>query len=29
MSPPPLLDPRRTFRPPEIIFELLYDAEAG
>jgi hypothetical protein len=29
MSPSPLSDPRRTFRPPEIIFELLYDAEAG
>ena len=22
-------DPRRAFRPPELIFELLYDAEAG
>jgi hypothetical protein len=29
MSPPLPPDPRRTFRPPEIIFELLYDAEAG
>jgi hypothetical protein len=29
MSPPLPPDPRRAFRPPEIIFELLYDAEAG
>ena len=28
MAPLPS-DPRRTFRPPELIFELLYDAEAG
>jgi hypothetical protein len=29
MSPPLPPDPRHAFRPPEIIFELLYDAEAG
>lgn len=28
MTPLPS-DPRRAFRPPELIFELLYDAEAG
>ena len=27
--PLPSPDPRREFRPPELIFELLYDAEAG
>lgn len=27
--PPLRPDPRRAFRPPELIFELLYDAEAG